>query len=164
MSTFKAWLIANLRYAYLLLFLINLGIGFAVKGIDMLEIIGSAAGGNGWVAFFFLGVVGCVDVPALGERIIGFLFYAAIIVALIFTVETGKIIFIIFSLIYLAAAIIVAIQAWNNFDEVVSRRMAFRNSNAEIFDVRWKYCFDRFFCTFRMLIFLTAECFFIFIT
>lgn len=41
--------------------------------------------------------------------------------------------------------------AYSNFEEVVSRRMRYRNSSVDLFDVQWKYAFNRFvviFCYF----------------
>ena len=37
-----------------------------------------------------------------------------------------------------------AIYAYKNFDEVVSRRMLYLNSNVSLFEKRWSYAFDRF--------------------
>ncbi len=40
---------------------------------------------------------------------------------------------------------------YSNFDEIVSRRMRYRNSNVDLFDIQWKYAFNRFvviFCYF----------------
>jgi hypothetical protein len=38
----------------------------------------------------------------------------------------------------------IARYAYTHFDEVVSRRMLWRNSNVDLFDIRWRYALDRF--------------------
>jgi hypothetical protein len=43
-----------------------------------------------------------------------------------------------------AIALWPAIYAYRNIDEVVSRRMLYRNSNVSLFEFSWKYALDRF--------------------
>jgi len=40
----------------------------------------------------------------------------------------------------------IARYTFRNFDEVVSRRMLYRNSNVSLFELRWKYTLNRFGC------------------
>ncbi len=56
---------------------------------------------------------------------------------------------LIFSFIVtLSFAIYIAIYSWKNFDEVTSRRMLWRNSNAAIFQIKLAYVFSRFSASF----------------
>lgn len=48
----------------------------------------------------------------------------------------------------LIIALITAIFTANNMDEVVSRRMLYRNSNANIFEIKLLYTFNRFIAVF----------------
>lgn len=44
--------------------------------------------------------------------------------------------------------LVCAIYANRNFDDVVSRRFLFRNSEVSVFEVQWKYTFNRFYAGF----------------
>ena len=63
----------------------------------------------------------------------------------------------IFSVLILIGIIVVSIRcaryAGQHFDEVVSRRMLYRNSNVDIFDTQWKYTFNCFVSVFLWLFF-----------
>lgn len=48
----------------------------------------------------------------------------------------------------LAVAAVVAVFTFRNFDEVVSRRMLYANSNASLFGIATMYTFNRFVATF----------------
>lgn len=57
---------------------------------------------------------------------------------------------IIFGLIF---STIVAVYTYNNFSEVVSRRMIWRNSNVSMFNERLKYSINRFGGSFVCILF-----------
>ena len=44
----------------------------------------------------------------------------------------------------LIAGVFTAIYAYQNFDDVVSRRFLYRNSAASVFEYEWKYTINRF--------------------
>lgn len=50
--------------------------------------------------------------------------------------------------IALVIAITVAVFTYRNMDEVVSLRMLYRNSNADLFGITWQYTFNRFISVF----------------
>lgn len=50
--------------------------------------------------------------------------------------------------IALVIAITVAVFTYRNMDEVVSLRMLYRNSNADLFGITWQYTFNRFIAVF----------------
>lgn len=55
----------------------------------------------------------------------------------------------------------VTVYVWKNFSEVTSRRMLYRNSPVEMFNVRLKYCTHQFFETMTVMatiVLLTATC------
>ena len=49
------------------------------------------------------------------------------------------------SIVALVCALCVAKFTWNNFDEVVSRRMKYINSRSSMYEEQWKYTLGRFF-------------------
>lgn len=51
------------------------------------------------------------------------------------------------SIFAIVCAIWVAIFTWNNYDEVVSRRMRYINSRASMYEGQWKYTLGRFLVT-----------------
>ena len=48
----------------------------------------------------------------------------------------------------------ITIYVYRNFSEVVSRRMLYRNSSVDMFDIRLKYCIHQFFESFLVAAFL----------
>ena len=48
------------------------------------------------------------------------------------------------ALLTLISSVVIAIFTWRNFDEVVSRRTLFRNSNSALFSMRLLYTCSRF--------------------
>lgn len=99
---------------------------------DLIRLLVSIAG----VAFFIF----CMYMDDTGRNLY---YYSLLTAALIATVVGGL------------TAIVCARFAYVNFEEVVSRRMRYRNSNVDLFDVRWKYTFNRFvliFCYFIIFI------------
>lgn len=59
--------------------------------------------------------------------------------------------------ISLVIAITVAVFTCSNMNEVVSRRMLYRNSNADLFGITWQYTFNRFIAVLSGLSFLFLE-------
>lgn len=53
--------------------------------------------------------------------------------------------------------LVCAIYANRNFDDVVSRRFLFRNSNVSVFEVRWKYTFNRFYAGYMAIFAFALE-------
>jgi hypothetical protein len=54
---------------------------------------------------------------------------------------------IVYWVVFIAGSLLgraIAIYTYHNFQEVVSRRMLYRNSNVDLFEIRWKYVIDRF--------------------
>ena len=50
-----------------------------------------------------------------------------------------------------------AIYANRNFDDVVSRRFLYRNSDVSVFEEQWKYTFNRFFACFMATTLIAFE-------
>lgn len=60
-----------------------------------------------------------------------------------------------------AFALAVTIYVWKNFSEVTSRRMLYRNSPVEMFNIRLNYCIHQFFETLTVMsaiVLLTVSC------
>ena len=53
--------------------------------------------------------------------------------------------------------LVCAIYANRNFDDVVSRRFLFRNSDVSVFEVQWKYTFNRFYAGFMAIFAFALE-------
>jgi hypothetical protein len=61
--------------------------------------------------------------------------------------EFTKYAVMVFWIIFIIASIIsgiIAFYTYNNIDEVLSRRMLYRNSNVSLFEYSWLYTLDRF--------------------
>ena len=56
-----------------------------------------------------------------------------------------------------AFGLVGAIYANRNFDEVVSRRFLYRNSALSVFEVQWKYTFNRFYACFMATMAIALE-------
>ena len=54
-------------------------------------------------------------------------------------------------------ALFSSIYAYRNFDDVVSRRFLYRNSNVSVFEVQWKYTFNRFYAGFMTVFAICLE-------
>ena len=61
------------------------------------------------------------------------------------------------SVIAFPFGIYTSVYANQNFDDVVSRRFLYRNSNVSVFEVRWKYTFNRFYAGFMTVFALGLE-------
>ena len=57
----------------------------------------------------------------------------------------------------LAFGIYTAVYANHNFDDVVSRRFLYRNSNVSVFEQRWKYTFNRLYAGFMTVFAIGLE-------
>ncbi len=79
----------------------------------------------------------------------------------IFLYETGKKfkwVWILFICIPATIfGIFTSIYANINFEDVVSRRFFYRNSNVDIFEVKWKYTFNRFYAGFVTVLSMGLE-------
>lgn len=99
---------------------------------DLIRLLVSIAG----VAFFIF----CIYMDDTARNLY---YYPLLTAALVATVVGGL------------TAIVCARYAYINFEDVVSRRIRYRNSNVDLFDIRWKYTFNRFvsvFCHFIIFI------------
>ena len=166
----KTWLCANLGVVYVACALILLGIAaiflpVSFKGDDhALWLI--AAIGIGCVSFVFLlacePTVGPIfSIIALVGMYIFFIYYlknpengGEIPTAFI----RGANSFVIsLSLCSIVPAFFIARYAYINFDDVVSRRWLYRNSEKDVFETTWKYTINRFFMAFLMTFCLLVD-------
>ena len=156
METFKSWLVANLEIVYVLA-LILIILATALFG-DL--------SGDDWV------VVVCVSILQL---IISFMSikhgFVGFIVSMVFGVGVLLFFFLreivaeriphllVIGVVALVSGIVIAIYSYQHFDEVVSRRFMYRNSNVSVFEQAWKYAFNRFFAGFMLVFGLVLELF-----
>ena len=158
MSTFKAWLIANLEYVFLAACLLWAGIAALLFGDRAFLLMDGVTGEGvpGWALLVLLVLFGMEDVPDLITRVLGFLlFLAAGVVAIALQGSLAAWI-VPLLLACIVVAVIVARACAQNFGEVVSRRTLYRNSKADIFDIKWKYVLDRFCYSFKACLFFAA--------
>ena len=160
-STFKSWIIANLEIVFipvLILIMISAGVFrdlgpeswavlFLLSVFFVVIIVGCIKHGFmsfcGWLAFigfFYIEIKTEGEVNELTEcfSTVGAIFGQHIRYILITT------------LMSFIGAIFIAIYANRNFDEVVSRRFLYRNSNVAVFHERWRYTFNRLFAGFML--------------
>lgn len=70
------------------------------------------------------------------------IFFSSLIATIVLAIATGT---------------IASIYAYKNFDEVVSRRFLYRNSDVSVFEVQWKYAFNRFYAGFMAVACVMVE-------
>jgi hypothetical protein len=156
-TTFKSWLVANLELVtavVLSVIIIPLYVIFAGKDTPVDRASGEL--GDFFTIFFFLLVIPYVLVSIPPRLIIGIVIYLLILglgICLFFleNEKTGEHIFRLFSIAYLSVFVgasvlsfFIARYAKYNFDELVSRRMLYRNSRVGLFEIEWEYTIDRF--------------------
>ena len=153
-STFKSWLIANFEiFASIAFAIIVVPLCFIFKGgedlLDKNMLI--------WLLFTIAAPSILALMPSeeptarVLENIIAYLAvfvgYAGSLLA-IFIVPEYRWIALAFLPLFIGAFVasfILARYAYRHFDEVVSVRMLYSNSNASVFQEQWKYTIDRFF-------------------
>lgn len=158
MKTFTAWLIANIDVILNVVMIITLEVGvftmqtddggktiaLAILGPILLVILKAILGGV--PAKSFGGDVMNIITNVVGYAIL--LFYYHNTNSQYFTILT------VGMSISLAVAVAVAVFTCNNIHEVVSRRMLYYNSNADMFGITWQYTINRFVATWSGLNFI----------
>ena len=150
MTTFFAWLIANIKVPFytiiILLFEILLFTGAIPCDEDKILTAAIMA-----VFSFFVIVVFFGGYPAksiLGNLLNLLVLIAAYVAAIIMKNTLGyNTVFLWTGIPVLILAIVVAVFTASHMEEVVDLRMFFTNSDAELFEVTISYTFDRFVAT-----------------
>ena len=155
MTTFLAWLIANIKTPFYILMIIIYEILLWTGTIPCDNIL----------KYSYLGVVALLAVGAFGgglpvNSIWGNIYnilaiIAAYIVAIVFKWNS---VFLWGAIPVLIIAISVAIFTATNMDEIVDMRMLFTSSNAEMFEITALYTFDRFIATLHIGAMITLFC------
>ena len=158
MNAFKSWLVANLEIVYYLG--IILIIGGAALFLDMET--------GAWGAVGILtAMLMLVSVSSIKYSVAG-LFFAAIIFGILLPILAGKngdfqflkenmTYLIVSAAVALVVGILIAIYAYRNFDDTVSRRFLYRNSSVSVYEEAWKYAFNRWFAGFMLIMGLAME-------
>ena len=156
METFKSWLVANLEVVYILaLILIILATAlFGDLSVDNWGIVVCVSVLLLIISLMSIkhGLVGFIVAMALGVGVLLFFILREIVADRIFLLLT-------IGGISLVSGIAIAIYSYRHFDEVVSRRFMYRNSNVSVFEESWKYAFNRFFAGFMLVFGLALELF-----
>ena len=148
---FKTWLVANLDIAYIVASLILIcvtapfllipdteqGIYFIITIAIFLAFfyvplhISNAESGGPLFLFLVLGGLYYLYIDNIGDNEENVRLSNTIVLTVIAIMHVP--------------AFFVAKYAYENFHDVVSRRWFYRNSSKNVFEVRWKYTFNRFF-------------------
>lgn len=164
METLKYWGIANLELLALIVCCIIYFADFSITGKVELEQI------QGLRKIGFYGII-CLGIFMFLAKNGGVGMFVKTLALLFFLLKLasqlwsyyesgicgmGTLIMVgIITLLSLGATVSVAKYTYQNFDEVVSRRMLWRNSNVSLFEEQAKYTYDRFIvCWFSLLILL----------
>jgi hypothetical protein len=169
-ATFKCWLIANFEIVMFFLFFIILGSLFMFYDIDE-EI---------WGYMICFALISFVCTCPTNKGVFQFgRYFLILIFGILITVgshqsdqiieevktETSHLALRIFWINFAIASIIAifpAIYTYHHMEEVVSRRMLYRNSNVSLFEFSWKYTLDRF-CNITVSILYYSLCISLFI-
>jgi hypothetical protein len=157
-TTFKSWLVANLETATAVILSVIIIPFFVIFAGKYTPVEGGPKVESFFWIFFFLIIIPyalALTPPRLTKSIFAYLLILGICCIYPFFVhdsDTGELIFptwaAILSLgafiVVSAASFFIARYAKYNFDEVVSRRMLYRNSSVSLFEIEWRYTIDRF--------------------
>lgn len=165
MRTFNAWWIANfetiINIVLIIIFELYL---FQTKTLPGGTDPGSLVIMGPFLIILIRGIfAGGMPAKSIGADIFNLI--AMVVVygcILLYWYSTGKMGYLIWLSSGLCIALVVsataAIFTCRNMDEVVSRRMLYHNSNADLFGITWQYTFNRFIALFSGISFLTLEC------
>lgn len=164
METLKCWGIANLELLATIVCVAILFIDYSVTGEAELDQVQGLRkiGFYGIIClgiFMFLAKNGGVG---MFVKTLALLFFVLMLISRLWSYYEsgicgmGTLIMVgIITLLSLVASVYASIYTYQNFDEVVSRRMLWRNSNVSLFEEQAKYTYDRFVvCWFSLLILL----------
>lgn len=165
-STLKCWVIANFGVVIWIIVVV-IGLIFTPK-----ELFSAA---DFWdkclICWFILGGISCAPCKTVSSSVSRFLVIfgsSAILVCYssglidgvpaeeLAAVESFAWLFWICFVAIQVIAFLLARYAWIHFDEVVSRRMLYRNSAVDLFDIQWKYTIVIFMDAVSALTFLAA--------
>jgi hypothetical protein len=147
-DTFKSWLIANFEITVG-------GLIIAITGIYTCMSVESSQLRDVFIIYLGLSAVFVIFIVPTTNGVVGMGKYILLIVcgalAQYFSEEPKHAIILKMLPYYWGLLLICSIigvfiarYVYLHFDEVVSRRMLWRNSNVELFDIEWKYVLDRF--------------------
>jgi len=151
MGTFKSWLIANLEIVFSF-FLALIVLGAIMFGDFDAEYLTTIVGVS---AIVFVIAFTCLKHGLIGF-VVGCICSGILLVPAF--LESGRaVLLIVFAVVAVIVGVLMAIYAYSNFDEVVSRRFMYRNSAVSVFEESWKYAFNRFFAGFILVWGLAME-------
>lgn len=135
MKTFVAWSIANLELVLSALFVVLMVIFWQVGAVS-----GEMAFGVTCLVVFCAWMFSSIGGVGSGlSCILSLLMYGSIFVE-------SKVTWLFWGMLIPSAIIAIAVAVFTarNMDEVVTRRMLYRNSNSSMFEITAKYTFNRF--------------------
>ena len=155
MKTLNAWLIANIESITTTILIIAFEIALFTTDIKVADITQVAIFGPIIIAIGKVLIGGMPSKSTSGDIInLGLLLLTYFLIFLLKENEEyreGCLFFMYSGFISLAIAIVTAIFTSRNMNEVVSKRMLYTNSNADIFDITLKYTFNRFVIVFSSI-------------
>ncbi|MDR2652579.1 MAG: hypothetical protein LBC68_09760 [Prevotellaceae bacterium] len=155
-TTFKCWLIANLETVTAVVLAVIIIIPLVLIFAE-----GHAETNNSQELFLSLCVFAVIipgvlasTPPKLTKGIIAYLLILLFGISMFFAKDdaSGELIVptwlaIMYLCVFIGGSVLgffISRYAKYNFDEVVSRRMLYRNSSVSLFDIEWRYVLDRF--------------------
>lgn len=155
MKTLNAWLIANIESITTIVLIIAFEIALFTTDVKIIDITQAAIFGPIIIAIC-KGLMGGMPFKSTSGDVIN-LMLILLIYFLAFLLKDsneyggGCKFFVYSGIISLSVAVVTAIFTSRNMDEVVSRRMVYTNSNADIFNITLKYTFNRFVIVFSSI-------------
>lgn len=153
-NTFKAWLIANMG----LFFIFTSTIITILSPLQLEPSI---------ILIFTCLIIGeFIEFPSFFITIIyTLLLLFCLFFLILFAINTSFLAFGIILLFIIISSILatnILKQTRENFYELISRRIQWKTSNIEMFEIKWKYIFNRFIAAFSISFFLQIQLIFCF--
>ena len=165
---FRSWLYANLGTLYIVCVLAIIGVLTFTT-----PILGTSGEVNPewWVPLFGIGIVSFVLMfsfePSYGPGFV-LLFLVGGYFFIRFGVKSDSDLatdllsslnkyVIVSAVLSLVPAIFIARYCYRNFDDIVSRRWLYRNSDKDVFESTWKYTINRFLTSFELILALLLD-------
>ena len=160
-DTFKSWFVANMEIVFIPILILIQVIGALVCNINA---------DDWWNIIFFSVLIIIISIASIKRGFIGLISWMAFILICFvmpeMTEEELEIFqpfimsfhvicqhlrsLLVFAIIAFSGGVATAIYAYKHFDEVISRRFLYRNSNVAVFQERWRYTFNRQFAGFML--------------
>lgn len=168
MKVFKSWLIANYENIMAVILVALFEIMLFTSDTISMESKNELAGMGAFMLLLMIGIVGGAASRSTLLDIINLLIMIVAYAIAFYAQSVGSIeislwIFITSLVVSCFMAISATLFTVNHINDVLSRRMLYFNSNVSLFEITWKYAFNRFVVVFNntiLLFFVFASCYY----